>query len=727
MISRRLLAAAAILCAMLVPVHAQKTKAQLNTEIGANFPDQTAGQITPQNLRTVTQDIVNSIMPTAPVTANSVPCFDGTTGLLKGCGSGALTVQDLNTIRFASQYGQADWCANLVAAVNDIGNAPGTIVVDSAAGPNACSAGSTIQLGSNHRIEFVSGNVYVLNQTLQFGNNGTALVGVGGGNGGNAPINTGVVLKWIGGTGCTMIYMFNTSFSQFRNIGLDANNTLNCVGIMMDSNNNPITTRNILEQFEITGTHVGIVVGSADTSAVSGGSCSAMPSQSGCSENDFFAIRHFQIFGNCSDTAAEGIRINSLNAAQNSLIGYANMQCVNVGVRMINMNDNLTITGVNSGSAIGSDATLFRIESTVINGPDLISNESEAGSFSVVDHAVGGAQTWAYNQWNQPCTSDGGAIIASISNLSSAGNCTASGTVKVKSIGDNPENLWTTSGSGVVDYVPSSGQPLPGGKGGTGLTSYTTGDLIVASGATALSKLADAATGSVLCSGGAGVVPAYCKVTSSHVNAATGSGSFVFATSPTLTTPSIGAATYTSLQNTANLLATISAEKAGGDLFAYRFSSGTPRMTFGAGGGSGSPFFGSNIVWSGSGNVWNYDTTGSAWWLGNLPGFAEAFALCANSGTSGTAVGSDTTTRCGFFLGTNGMSILGNANGASQPTGTTSEFATVKASASGTAPGAGYCKIGTVAGTNAGTCKLVAYCGTSTTPTTIIDNVGGGC
>lgn len=60
-------------------------------------------------------------------------------------------------------------------------------------------------------------------------------------------------------------------------------------------------------------------------------------------------------------------------------------------------------------------------------------------------------------------------------------------------------------------------------------------------------------------------------------------------------------------------------------------------------------------------------------------------------------------------------------------TGSAGEVATAKISATGTAPGAGFAKIEWVAGTNAGTCKLIAYAGTSTTPTTIVDNVGGGC
>jgi hypothetical protein len=47
--------------------------------------------------------------------------------------------------------------------------------------------------------------------------------------------------------------------------------------------------------------------------------------------------------------------------------------------------------------------------------------------------------------------------------------------------------------------------------------------------------------------------------------------------------------------------------------------------------------------------------------------------------------------------------------------------------ASGTAPGAGYAKAAVVAGTNAGSCKLMVYAGTSTTAATILDNIGSGC
>lgn len=51
--------------------------------------------------------------------------------------------------------------------------------------------------------------------------------------------------------------------------------------------------------------------------------------------------------------------------------------------------------------------------------------------------------------------------------------------------------------------------PLPVANGGTAIASYAIGDLIYASGATTLSKLADVAVGRVLVSGGIGVAPAF--------------------------------------------------------------------------------------------------------------------------------------------------------------------------------------------------------------------------
>jgi hypothetical protein len=79
-------------------------------------------------------------------------------------------------------------------------------------------------------------------------------------------------------------------------------------------------------------------------------------------------------------------------------------------------------------------------------------------------------------------------------------------------------------------------------KGGTGLTSYTIGDIIYASGATTLSTLADVATGNALISGGVGAAPTWGKIgLATHVsgtlpiaNGGTGDGA----------TPTAGAVAY---------------------------------------------------------------------------------------------------------------------------------------------------------------------------------------
>lgn len=61
-------------------------------------------------------------------------------------------------------------------------------------------------------------------------------------------------------------------------------------------------------------------------------------------------------------------------------------------------------------------------------------------------------------------------------------------------------------------------QVLPATGGGTGQSSYTIGDLLLANSTTTLTKLAGVATGNVLISGGVGTAFSWGKVTSSHLN-----------------------------------------------------------------------------------------------------------------------------------------------------------------------------------------------------------------
>lgn len=129
-------------------------------------------------------------------------------------------------------------------------------------------------------------------------------------------------------------------------------------------------------------------------------------------------------------------------------------------------------------------------------------------------------------------------------------------------------------------------------QGGTGIASYAVGDIVYASGATTLSKLADVATGNALISGGVTTAPSWGKVgLTTHVSGTlpvanggtgitsfgtgvatwlgtpssanllaamtdeTGTGPLVFANTPALVTPDIGAATGASVNLTSTATA----------------------------------------------------------------------------------------------------------------------------------------------------------------------------
>lgn len=111
-----LVVVAALACALACPAHAQKTKAQLNTEINTQFPDNSSGAITPSILRGVAADTVNSIMPTAPVVSGNAAVFDGTTGLLKDSGAppgGGRTLLTGNLTMFVRGDGSDTACTGL--------------------------------------------------------------------------------------------------------------------------------------------------------------------------------------------------------------------------------------------------------------------------------------------------------------------------------------------------------------------------------------------------------------------------------------------------------------------------------------------------------------------------------------------------------------------------------------------------------------------------------------
>lgn len=80
-------------------------------------------------------------------------------------------------------------------------------------------------------------------------------------------------------------------------------------------------------------------------------------------------------------------------------------------------------------------------------------------------------------------------------------------------VGQGTRGIYYCNGAEVVDADTATiSLPVSAADGGTGLTNYATGDLLYATGAQTLGRLADVAVGNVLLSGGVGVAPGWGKV-----------------------------------------------------------------------------------------------------------------------------------------------------------------------------------------------------------------------
>ena len=120
----------------------------------------------------------------------------------------------------------------------------------------------------------------------------------------------------------------------------------------------------------------------------------------------------------------------------------------------------------------------------------------------------------------------------------SAGSITVSNTGVVSFSGGSTGLTPASATTGAVSLAGTLGA----GFGGTGIASYAIGDIIYASGATALSRLADVATGNALISGGVTTAPSWGKIgLTTHV-----SGTLPIANGGTngTATPTAGAIAY---------------------------------------------------------------------------------------------------------------------------------------------------------------------------------------
>ena len=223
------------------------------------------------------------------------------------------------------------------------------------------------------------------------------------------------------------------------------------------------------------------------------------------------------------------------------------------------------LTNLTAGNLTGTIPSIVLGNSTVYVGTTaiLLNRSSAAQSLTGITSIDGSAATLTTAR-TIGMTGD---VVWTSASFDGSGNVTGTSTIsddavtyaKIQNVSAQYTLLGRIStGSGnveeltpdnVVTLINQASTAIAATEGGTGQTSYTTGDLLYASSSSALAKLAGVAVGSALISGGTGTAPSWGKIgLDTHVSGtlpvanggtgvttSTGTGSVVLSESPTFT------------------------------------------------------------------------------------------------------------------------------------------------------------------------------------------------
>lgn len=196
-----------------------------------------------------------------------------------------------------------------------------------------------------------------------------------------------------------------------------------------------------------------------------------------------------------------------------SVVGAATCNSVNLG---LDVTSTLPVSNGGTGLTMGTSGGIlgFTAAGTLASSAVLTANRivlgGGAGATPTVLGSLGTTITLLHGNAAGAPTFGAVALATEVSGTLSASN---GGTSNAFFAVSGPAaSIKTFTFPNASSTVLTSNAAVTAAQGGTGQTSYTIGDILYASGATALSKLADAATGNALISGGVGVAPAYGKI-----------------------------------------------------------------------------------------------------------------------------------------------------------------------------------------------------------------------
>ena len=223
-----------------------------------------------------------------------------------------------------------------------------------------------------------------------------------------------------------------------------------------------------------------------------------------------------------------GYTVHTLNNGQNITVtnGVGTIEIALSGIVPIANGGTATSDVPGVGELLIGDGTSYQVQNLTSGQNILITNG--AGSITIaltgiVPIANGGTNSSATpiagavpygtgTAYGFPAAGTSGQVLTSAGSGTPTWTTPTTGTVTSVNVSGGTTGLTTSGGPITSSGTITLAGTLIAANGGTGYSTYTIGDILYASSTTALSKLADVATGNSLISGGVGAVPAWGKI-----------------------------------------------------------------------------------------------------------------------------------------------------------------------------------------------------------------------